>query len=246
MNLSRYSLFASFCFALAITGALAGCAGNDSPAGPGSGKDSTVIPVATPPNAGSSFVLHYYEIGAGGTKVDSTEDIDTITVVGSGLAVAGKRDAVALRATDDTTTLYLHYDPNGDFSMLNVRNAHWPMIWETFPIATKGKLGLPTIREYDAGNKDTYVRNDSTYYEGTEDVTVGGKTYACHKIRNIQTHDTDGERTRARYTRYYWYAPAAKMFVKHEFLYEVFERSTGTVYFKRGPSYTYLISSALK
>lgn len=245
MQSSRYSLFALFCLAAATAGALAGCAG-DSPADPGGTKDSTGLPVATPPKVGSSFVLHNYEIGAGGVKVDSTEGIDTITVVQSGLAVAGKRDVVALRAAGDTTTTYLHYDPNGDLSRLDVRSAHWRMQWETFPIATKGKLGLPTIREYDAGNKDTYVRNDSTYYEGTEDVTVAGKTYACHKIRNIQTHDTDGKRTRARYTQYYWYAPAAKIFVKHEFLYEVFERSTGTVYFKHGPIYTYLISSVLK
>lgn len=246
MNSSRYSLFASFCLAVAIAGALAGCAGDDSPSGPDGNKDSTSLPVATPPNVGSSFVLHYYEIGAGGAKVDSTEEFDTLTVVQRGLAVAGKRDAVAVRAAGDTSTTYMHYDPNGDFSMLSVRDSHWPMQWKTFPIATKGKFGLPTIREYDAPNTDTYVRNDSMYYEGTEDVTVGGKTYACHKIRDIQTHDTDGERTRARYTLYYWYAPAAKMFVKYEYLYEVFERSTGTVYFKRGPAYAYLISSTLK
>jgi hypothetical protein len=245
MNTFRFKSLYPFYGAFLAAAVLAGCGDNKGPVEPGPPvtQDTTV---ATPPRAGSRYVLHSYELGQGGVMVDSSEAFDTITVAQTGLAVGGKTNVVAMRAQKDTSTAYFHYDTNGDFSFMTASDAHWSMQWRTFPIASKGKMGLPTKRDDNPSTGFIDVRNDSMYYEGAESVTVGTTTYACHKIRNIQTHDAEENDGRARYTRYYWYAPAVKMFVKYEEMYEGYYRSTGTVFFKRGPFYTYLISHSLQ
>lgn len=183
--ISRLLLIPALCTAL-----LAGC--SDDETGP---KE----PLIRTPKPGSGFSYTYYNLDTNGQRIDQTMRTVSRHVLANGVTVMGRENVV--QYMEDSDTISLHYEADGDASYLQspiaypgdefpsmpgipIPNITVPARWITFAFGSKTTQEIPDY--------DTTVMVDfnglplpisieaegATSYIGTEDISVSGETIA--------------------------------------------------------------------
>lgn len=171
------------------------------------GTNSAIIA----PKVGNFFVYDVYYIDTLGTKIVGVpyleEEMDTVTVVGSGITYQGRTNVVNTTSTGSFGAWFMNFESTGDVSIWQNPSTHTPFVvhggWRTFPVTTKGGSNYVLVDSVvqQSGQPDWHgYETVSINYVGVQDITVGAETLTCEKfdlINNGQygNHDITGTDT---------------------------------------------------
>jgi hypothetical protein len=152
---------------------LSGCA---------SSTDPTPSTTVKPPAANSQFYFTGGGVDSTGALIASSVFSDTVVVVSTGQTFAGRSNVLVTKLTNSAPLYYDNYESNGDVA-LYVDEGSGPGKhpgWLVLPNASKTTQSLTY---FDTTEGSAHITKTQTAtYQGTENVTLNGKTWTAAKV----------------------------------------------------------------
>jgi hypothetical protein len=165
------------------------------------------------PDVGSIYTFRRNALDSNGFKVPGRETIEAYQVIRTGVSIRNRSDVVML-VSNDGDTLYVAYESNGDFTLLDQLDG----LDLTFPVASRVPQTIPVKDDIDSPGE--FIRTSGLItFEGSEELIVQGTAMNAHRGKLIlnQTSFVNNEiEGTARIEPTYWYVPQLGFFARFE------------------------------